>query len=317
MKYSNDYDKNQSIYGKERLNIFMTFSIVLSLFCFGLLIGAISPVFGIGGGILTVPILIIFFGMNTDWATATSLGVIIFTSLSGTLAYMREKRIDYRIASIFIICAIPGAVIGAYALYWLKQVSSNIDLLQVIYAIFMMSISLTKFISLLIYRRSENRKQINEEKIIRQKDNHRRWWQEKYFYNEIIDRRGIVFNYTVRLYPGVLVAFFGGFLGSLLGLGGGVIYVPILTMVLGIPFGIATATSTFTIFLANFFAVYIRFASIQWQYVLWLSLGSVISAVLATRFLYRINSTKIQAGFWILTTIAAVRLILKVLGFSL
>jgi len=67
----------------------------LSLFAVGLMVGGISPTFGIGGGLVTVPILILLYGLDGNLATATSLGLIIFTTLSGTVAYYVEKRIDF------------------------------------------------------------------------------------------------------------------------------------------------------------------------------------------------------------------------------
>jgi len=114
-----------------------------------------------------------------------------------------------------------------------------------------------------------------------------------------------------------LIAFAGGFVGAMLGLGGGVIYVPILSGLIGLPAGIATATSTFTILFANPFAVLVRFASIRWDIVLFLSIGVVISATIVPRFLHRIQAKWLLAGFWTLAVFASVRLLLKVAGVNL
>lgn len=137
------------------------------------------------------------------------------------------------------------------------------------------------------------------------------------FERSFADRRGVQFTYTARLYPGMIVAFVGGFVGAMLGLGGGVIYVPILTALIGLPAGIATATSTFTILFANPFAVAVRFASIRWDLVLFLSLGVVISASIVPRFLHRIKAKWLLTGFWTLAILASLRLLLKVLGVNL
>ena len=76
-----------------------TVAIGFSLFAFGILVGTIAPTFGIGGGLLNVPLLLLIYSnrLNLDsyTATSTSLGIIFFTALSGTLSYAKEKRIDY------------------------------------------------------------------------------------------------------------------------------------------------------------------------------------------------------------------------------
>ena len=130
-------------------------------------------------------------------------------------------------------------------------------------------------------------------------------------------RRGVQFDYPARMFPWMLIGFVGGFIGAMLGLGGGVIYVPILTALIGLLAGIATATSTFTILFANPFAVIVRFASIRWDLVLFLSIGVVISASIVPRFLHRVRARWLLAGFWTLAILASVRLLLKVAGVNL
>ncbi|MHA1685533.1 MAG: sulfite exporter TauE/SafE family protein [Candidatus Heimdallarchaeaceae archaeon] len=289
---------------------FFTFAwfIGLSLFAFGLLIGALSPTFGIGGGLVTVPILILVYHFGGEEATATSLGVIIFTSLSGTLAYIREKRIDFKVAFAFLIFAVPGSVSGALLARYLKSQDVQIDVFQIIFAVTMMLISLYKIYTIL--RNKQKTANSEEKQEIDVPIEPKKWTVKRSFE----DKRGVHFEYEAKLFPGIIVAFVGGFIGALLGLGGGVIYVPILTMALGIPAGIATATSTFTILIANPFAVSLRWASIHWDYVICLAAGTIISAWIVPRFLSKIKSELILTGFWTLAMLAAIRLILKVAG---
>lgn len=283
----------------------------LELVGLGLVVGAVSPTFGIGGGLLTVPLLVLIYGMSTTAATATSLGVIIFVSLSGTIAYIREKRIDFRVGFLFIICAVPGSVAGGLVSNWLKSLNVRIDLLQILFAATMLTIAAFRIVSL--FRRRPKQAAADGAGEV----SSRAQRSSLTFERQFTDRSGTSFVYTARMFPGMIIAFAGGFVGAMLGLGGGVIYVPILTALIGLPAGIATATSTFTILFANPFAVAVRFASIQWNLVLFLSIGVVVSATIVPRFLHRIKATWLLAGFWTLAILASVRLLLKVLGVSL
>ncbi|MBN2324011.1 MAG: sulfite exporter TauE/SafE family protein [Spirochaetes bacterium] len=285
-------------------------TVIPGLFGLGIVVGAISPTFGIGGGLLTVPALLLIygqaFGFTGDTATATSLGVIVFTSLSGTIAYMREKRIDYKVALLFMLFAIPGSVGGGLISRWMGAKEFAVDPFQYTFAGVMIATALYKLFTILAdrFRKGDKDRRTLDEPAVQKAGLARR----------LVDRHGTVFEYTVRLFPGTLIAFIGGFLGAMLGLGGGVIYVAILTMALGVPAVIATATSTFTILAANPFAVALRLRSIQWGWVVALAAGTVLSASIVPRFLHRVRSEWILAGFWTLAILASVRLLLKVSG---
>ncbi|MHA1201015.1 MAG: sulfite exporter TauE/SafE family protein [Candidatus Heimdallarchaeaceae archaeon] len=309
----------------------------LLLFGAGLISGAISPTFGIGGGLLNVPILLLGFEslLKTyisasgdpnlavgDVATVTSLGVIVVTALSGSISYIREKRIDFRIAITFMIFAIPGAISGAlFSNLFIKKQNVEIDLYQIIFAFTMILIATYKITTIIISWSKKKRGIPVKEKIIdkveieeSQKD--KPWWLHTVLYRELEDKRGTKFEYKAKLVPGVLIATVGGFIGSLLGLGGGVIYVPILTMGLGLPAAVATATSTFTILFATPFGLGLRLilgSYIHWGIVICMAAGTLITANIVPRFIHKIKSEVILTGFWIIAIFAAVRVLIEVL----
>ncbi|MHA1419528.1 MAG: sulfite exporter TauE/SafE family protein [Candidatus Heimdallarchaeaceae archaeon] len=310
----------------------------LLLFVAGLISGTISPTFGIGGGLLNVPILLIGFPalletfVNAapaeanltvgDVATVTSLGVIVVTALSGSISYIREKRIDFRIAITFMIFAIPGAISGAlFSNLFIKKQNVEIDLYQIIFAITMILIAGYKITTIIISWNKKRRGIPVKEKVVNQSEieesqKNKPWWLHSTLYRELEDKRGIKFKYEAKLIPGVLLATIGGFIGSFLGLGGGVIYVPILTMGLGLPAAVATATSTFTILFATPFGLGLRLilgSYIHWGIVICMAAGTLITANIVPRFLHKIKSEVILTGFWLIAIFAAVRVLIKVL----
>jgi hypothetical protein len=291
-----------------------------SLFVLGLLVGAISPTFGIGGGLVTVPILILFFGMDGNIATATSLGLIVFTTLSGTIAYYVEKRIDFKLAGIFMLFAVPGTLLGGYGANFIARNNYEIDILQFVFAAFMIVIAGSKLISIVREFKNKNKRSpgcdfevadnTNNEDGIRDPES---FWKSNIIYREFMDQRKIRFKYEVTVFPNILVAFIGGLFGSLLGLGGGIIYVPVLTMLMGVPIGIAAATSTFTILISSILPIILRFEYIQWEYVIFLALGTVISASVVPKFVCKVQSEKLLLGFWIIVAVTALRLLINVI----
>ena len=79
----------------------------------GLLAGLLAGAFGIGGGVLIVPVLIILFKQSYHIAVGTSLMVIIAISISGALRHWTLDNVSLNIALFVAIGGILGAVLGA------------------------------------------------------------------------------------------------------------------------------------------------------------------------------------------------------------
>ena len=78
----------------------------------GLVAGVFSSLFGVGGGIVIVPLLILAAAFGTKEATATSLGAIVVTALAGVILYAIRGKVDVGYALLVGIPAVGGAVIG-------------------------------------------------------------------------------------------------------------------------------------------------------------------------------------------------------------
>ena len=87
----------------------------MRLVLIGLVAGLFSSLFGVGGGIVIVPLLILLAGFGTREATATSLGAIVITALAGVALYALRGKVDVAYAALVGIPAMGGAVFGAAA----------------------------------------------------------------------------------------------------------------------------------------------------------------------------------------------------------
>lgn len=95
------------------------------LFGFGLGAGTLGSMLGVGGGIIMVSALS-FLGVPPVQTTSTSLIAVASTSVSSTIEYSRQKRIDYRIGLEMAAFAIPGAILGAILSDYLSPVSFSL-----------------------------------------------------------------------------------------------------------------------------------------------------------------------------------------------
>lgn len=109
---------------------------LMLLIILALMAGILSSSFGIGGGIIFVPCLIILMGFNMKKASATSQFALIFTSLSGSILFIIEGKPNYYMGFILSLGSIIGGTIGSILTSRLKS-----DLLLKIFSILLLIVS--------------------------------------------------------------------------------------------------------------------------------------------------------------------------------
>ena len=92
----------------------------MRLVAIGLVAGVFSAFFGVGGGIVAVPLLILLAGFAERAATATSLMAIAITASAGVLAYALRGEVDLAYAALVGLPAAAGAVAGSA---WQQRIS--------------------------------------------------------------------------------------------------------------------------------------------------------------------------------------------------
>jgi uncharacterized membrane protein YfcA len=88
---------------------------VVALPAIGLAAGFFSALFGVGGGVVVVPLLVLLLGYSTRWATGTSLAAIGFTSLFGMVAYGVLGEVRWSDAALVGFPAMLGTLLGTWA----------------------------------------------------------------------------------------------------------------------------------------------------------------------------------------------------------
>lgn len=198
----------------------MDWSQTLLLGSLGLSVGFLGTLIGAGGGFILVPVLLLLYpDMSPESITSISLGVVFLNAASGTMAYARMKRIDVKSAINFGLATLPGAIIGAFLTSFIPR-----NVFDMILG------SLLIIISLFLLINPHYRKETQVKKLT---------WTHRSF----DDSKGEHYDYSFNLRTGIILSFFVGFASSLLGIGGGIIHVPALTILLNFPIHIATATS--------------------------------------------------------------------------
>lgn len=238
-----------------------------------------------------MPILLFLYPDESPAAiTSITLTVAFFNALSGSIAYSRLKRIDFRSGLLFALTAVPGAIIGAFIVNYLNR-----SVFQYVFGAVLLIIS--------IYLLVRPRKKVTSGILLK--------WQTT---RQITDGQQNVYSYSYNLPLGMTIAFFVGVISSLLGIGGGIIHVPALTQILGFPAHIATATSHFVVALTTFSAINTHLIDRTFTsdvvVVIVLSGGAIIGAQLGARLSQRVTGVLIVRLLAVGLAIVALRLLI-------
>jgi uncharacterized protein len=189
----------------------------------GLAVGTFGTLVGAGGGFILTPVLLVVYpDLTPAQITSISLLVVFFNALSGSVAYARLKRIDYRSGLRFAAAGIPGSILGALAVHLVPTRVFDVIMATVLAVLAVVVVRLRPHAERAIPRgRTKLR--------------------------ELVDAHGEIYRYRVPLGRGTAYSAGVGFLSSFLGIGGGVIHVPLMAGTLGFPTHIATATSHFVL----------------------------------------------------------------------
>lgn len=98
---------------------------ILGLLLLGLVVGSYGTLVGIGGGPLIVPMVATLYNYDTPTVIAVSTMVVFCNTLSGTVAYLREQRIDLVSATKFGLASVPGALISVMVIYHIHLVHGD------------------------------------------------------------------------------------------------------------------------------------------------------------------------------------------------
>jgi uncharacterized membrane protein YfcA len=237
---------------------------------------------GVGGGIFIVPILTFFYGFVVNNATGTSLTTIIFTAIASAINYAKQKRIYYKTGLILIVTTAPGAYLGA----WVAEIMKE-RLLGLVFGVFLVLVATRMLISVV-------RRRIQDKTGTAMTD------------EELVKSGKIIVI-------GAGLSFFGGFASGLLGIGGGTLIVPIMTLAMGMPIHLATATSMFTMIFTSISGVarYYQASLINFPVALLFATGTVIGAQVGAYTSKKISGRNLSLIFGIMLMVAGVNMILK------
>jgi uncharacterized membrane protein YfcA len=270
----------------------------LLLILLGVGVGTFGTLVGAGGGFILVPMLLFLYPhKDPETITARSLFVVWANATSGSIAYGYQKRIDYRSGAWFALATLPGAVAGAIVVGYIPRRGFDA----------MFAVVLVVIGGVLLFRRASNAIHPPET-----------GWST--VTRQVTDRQGHTYFYSFQMWKGIAVSSIVGFVSSLLGIGGGVIHVPVMATMLHFPVHIAAATSHFVLAFMALEGTGVHFATGALSFdrsflqAVMLAIGAVPGAQLGAVLSRRVHDQHIIRALAAALIVVGLRLALKAAG---
>ena len=262
----------------------------MSALAFGLfylvmfLVASVFSALGQGGGVLYTPVQL-FFGFDFHTAATTSLLLIMVMSLSATLVFHKAAMVDWPLAIVLESSTTTGAFLGG--LY-----SGHFSGKFLIY-LFSGVIGVAAFF---MVKRFDIRNHCGDKP-----GGFYRW------------RRGVGFEtYCVNLALALPVSFIAGGISGLVGVSGGILKVPMLVLLFGVPMNIAVGSSAFMVGLTatGGFAGHLAAGHFDWRISLALIPGIFLGAQIGSRTSVKVDKSKMKIFYGYFLAVLAVFLVI-------
>jgi len=275
---------------------------VAAIFATSVAAGGAGAVLGLGGGILLIPILTLFFGVDLHYAMGASIVSVIATSSGAAAAYLRTSLSNVRIGLFLALATVSGALLGA----GLAGVVP-IRVLQLLLGLALAYSTVTTLRQL----RVELPEAAETDPLAL------RFGLEGTYYDAALDR-DVKYRAT-RVAQGFAAMFGAGLLSGLLGIGSGAFKVLAMDHFMRLPMKVSTATSNFMIGITSAASAGIYFSRGDIHPVLAapVAVGVLVGAAAGTRLMARLHNATIRKAFLPVLAWLAISMILRGLGIGL
>ncbi len=255
---------------------------VVSLALISVAAGVLGSLVGLGGGVVIVPVLTIFYGVNIRLAIGASIVSVIATSSGAAAAYVRERMTNLRAGMFLEVATTTGALSGAYLATLLPE--------RFLFAFFGVVLA---YSSVITYRKRHEDQllAVSNDRIANYFNLHGSYYDEA-------EGREITYKVSgTKL--GLVLMYIAGLVSALLGIGSGALKVPAMDGAMHLPMKVSTATSNFMIGVTAAASAGVYFIRGQIDPIIAapVAAGVLLGATFGARVLGRITSRTIRLLF--------------------
>ncbi|MBN8848923.1 MULTISPECIES: sulfite exporter TauE/SafE family protein [unclassified Sphingomonas] len=264
-------------------------------------VGLLSGMFGVGGGFLTTPLLIVY-GIPPTVAAASAASQVTGASVSGVFAYFRRDGVDVKMGGVLVAGGIIGSLLGAWLFRLLQAVGQIDTTIAITYVLLLGTIG-----GLMLKESIEAIRVVHGKAVARPKRRRHHPLVASLPFRMRFYRSGLYISPLAPLLLGVAT----GILTILLGIGGGFVLVPAMIYLLGMATQVVVGTSLFQILFVTAIATMVHATTTKAVDIVLaglLLLGSVAGAQVGARFAERARPEYLRLALAIIVLLVAIRI---------
>ena len=269
---------------------------VVSLALISTAAGVLGSLVGLGGGVVIVPVLTIFYGVDIRLAIGASIVSVIATSSGAAAAYVREKMTNLRVGMFLEIATTTGAVSGAYLTTLLP-----VRFLFVFFGLMLAYSSYTTY-----------HKRTSDQLLTTSKDRIANYFNLHGTYFDAAEGKEVAYKVTgTKL--GLFMMYVAGLVSAILGIGSGALKVPAMDGAMHLPMKVSTATSNFMIGVTAAASAGVYFVRGQIDPIIAapVAMGVLVGATVGARILGRMTNKTVRILFVIVLVIISIEMLQK------
>ncbi|MGZ3772265.1 MAG: sulfite exporter TauE/SafE family protein [Pseudobdellovibrionaceae bacterium] len=255
--------------------------------------GFLGAILGLGGGIIIVPVLTLFYHVNIRYAVAASLVSIVATSSGAAASYLKDSLTNLRLAVFLELGTVAGAIVGFLISSYIKA--------KFLFLLFGFMLFFSGV--MMLRRREDHISQTNHP------------WAEKLMLDGAYpERDGTIVEYKVEQVPlGLFIMFGAGVLSALLGIGSGILKVLAMDGAMKLPIKVSSATSNFMIGVTASASAgaYLLRGDIHPEIASPVAVGIIIGSYLGAKAMMKIPGYRIRQIFVVILSIVSIQMIVK------
>jgi uncharacterized membrane protein YfcA len=278
---------------------------VLTMVGLGGVVGFLSGLFGVGGGFLMTPLLMML-GIPPTVAAASDSNQIVAASTSGCYAHFRARTIDIRMGLLMLVGGVGGGTLGVRLIKVLRHLGEADFVITVVYVLMLGGIGSYMFFESLAALRGRRARVADGRPSVYRRIVEALPW--KVFF----PRSKVTISLLMPLLLGTLV----GILAAIMGVGGGFIMVPVMIYLLRMPMHVVVGTSLFQILFTCINVTILQSYmnhTVDFLLALLLLIGSVVGAQIGVRVGRRLKADQLKILMALIVLVVMFKMLLGLL----
>jgi len=271
----------------------------------GLAVGLLSGLFGVGGGFLLTPLLIMF-GIPSTVAAATDSNQIVAASTSGTYAHWKVGNVDFKMGLYLLVGGFGGGLVGVQAIKLLHAMGNADFVIKMTYVLMLGGVGSYMFVESIQSMRKKKDTAVAEAQ--EEKESAVSRFLKSLPLQTRFEKSGVTHSALVPIVLGAFV----GVLAAIMGVGGGFLMVPVMVYMLRMPMHVVVGTSLFQILFTCIEVTFLQATtnhSVDFLLAVLLLVGSTVGAQIGTVFGRKLKGEQLKVLLAAIVLVVTIKIV--------